>query len=76
MRGTARWNSKILHYLMEKGPYHGYIPDLEKSWHICAEDREEEESRADFEAEGLNFHFTRCHLYLGEFCSGREEMYQ
>ena len=40
IRGTTRWNNKIFHALTEKGPYHGYFPDPDNSWHICAEGKE------------------------------------
>ena len=40
----VRRNAKLLRALMEKGPFHGYFPELEKSWHICAEEGEEEEA--------------------------------
>ena len=76
MRVTLRRNAKLLCALTEKLPYHGYFPDPEKIWHICAEEKEEEEARAYFEAEGLKVRFTRGHQYLGGFCGGREEMDQ
>ena len=41
MRGTSRHNTKLLHALMKKGPHHGYFPEPEKIWHICAKGREE-----------------------------------
>ena len=74
MWGTIRRNTKLLRALMEKGPFHGYFPELEKSWHICAEEREEEEAREAFDAKGVKVRFIRGQRYLGGFYRGREEM--
>ena len=69
-------NSKLLCALTEKFPYRGYFPDPEKRWHICAKEKEEEEAREYFEAEGLKVQVTRGHQYLGGFCGGQGKMDQ
>ena len=70
MRGTARQNAKILCAFTEEVPHNGYLPDPEKSWHICVEGKEKEETKASFEAEGLKLCFTRRQRYLGGLCDG------
>ena len=71
MQGSVRRNANILRAFMEKGPFHGYFPEPEKSWNVCAEERGEEESRKYFDVEGLKVRFTRGHRYLGGLCGGR-----
>ena len=72
MRGCSKHNAKLLRALMEKGPFHEYFPETEKSWHVCAEGREE--AREAFDAEVLKVRFTRGERYLGGFYGGWEEM--
>ena len=76
MSGTARHNSNLLHAVMEKGLYHRYLPDPERSWHIFAEGKEKEEVKSDFDAKGIKVRFTRGQKYLGGFCGRQEEMEQ
>ena len=71
MQGPVRCNAKLLCVLIEKYPFHVYFPDQEKSWHICAEGREEEESREAFDAEGVKVRFRRGQRNLGGFCGGQ-----
>ena len=68
---TNRRNTNILCAFTEKVPFHGYFPEPEKIWHICAEEREEEEARESFDAEGLKVRFKRGQRYLDGLCGER-----
>ena len=64
--GSAEANARCLEYLVEHGPWYGYIPKPEKSWYIC-KSQDEEEARRAFDARGLTIGYSRGQRYLGGF---------
>ena len=64
--GSAEANARCLAYLMEHGPWYGYIPKPEKSWYIC-KSQDKEEARRAFDARGLTIGYSRGQQYLGGF---------
>ena len=57
---------KLLKILVAKGPYVGYYPDPDKSWHVCPKG-EEESAKRIFADAGMNVKCCQGQRYLGGF---------
>lgn len=73
LMGSHENNAKCLAALKAAGPWFGYFPEPEKSFHICPAE-EEEAARNAFEAMGLSVRFSRGQRYVGGFVGARERL--
>jgi len=65
--GEARHSAACLKFLIEYGPQYGYVPEPEKTIHVCKK-QDEPMARLAFENEGLDsVNFSRGERYLGGF---------
>ena len=59
---------------MEMGPNQGYFPNPAKSLFISGTPGQEEASKRELAAEGLELNFFSCSWYLGSYLGPKEDL--
>ena len=66
-------SAQLLKLLMERGPYPGYFTEPVKSLFITDTPGQEEASKREFAAEGLDLNFVGGSWYLGAYLGPQED---